>query len=189
MTKRSEQKEQRRREIIYKGLELFVQKGYAGTKTSEIAKELGISQGLLFHYFPTKESLYLELVKLGVQGTELFQGEIDNPYEYIFQVLKEFLERTKVDRMTAKMFILVDRAQNKETTPLAVYEAAKQVTIIEASVPIIEKGQTLGQFRAGDPLALSYAFWNAVQGNMEELARKEEMPVPEPHWLMAILKK
>lgn len=189
MTKRSEQKEQRRREIIFKGLELFVQKGYAGTKTSDIAKELGISEGLLFHYFPTKESLYLELVKLGVQGTEVFQEDIENPYEYLFNILKEFFERTKVDRMTAKMFILVDRAQNKETTPPAVYEAAKQVSIIEASVPIIEKGQSMGQFREGDTLALSYAFWNALQGNMEELARKDEMPVPEPEWLMAILKK
>ncbi|MGL5380248.1 TetR/AcrR family transcriptional regulator [Clostridium sp.] len=189
MTKRSEQKEKRRIEIIYKGLDLFVQKGYAGTKTSEIAKELGISEGLFFHYFPTKESLYIELVKLGVQGTEIFEGDIDNPYEYLFQILKEFLERTKMNRRVAKMFILVDRAQNKETTPPAVYEVAKQVIIIEASVPIIEKGQSLGQFRDGDPLALSYAFWNAVQGNMEELARKDEMPVPEPDWLMAILKK
>ena len=57
---RKEQKEQRRIDILYKGLELFVNKGYKATKITDIADELNISVGLLFHYFKSKEDLYYE---------------------------------------------------------------------------------------------------------------------------------
>ena len=48
---RKEQKEQRRIDILYKGLELFVKRGYKNTKITDIADELNISVGLLFHYY------------------------------------------------------------------------------------------------------------------------------------------
>ena len=51
METRKEQKERRRQEIIYAALELFVSKGYAATKVTDIAKRLIMSTGLLFHYF------------------------------------------------------------------------------------------------------------------------------------------
>lgn len=187
--KRTEQKELRRKEILSKSLELFVQKGYDGTKTSEIARSLGMSEGLLFHYFPSKENLYLELVKLGVQGTEVFDLGIDNPYEALYNALDGFFSRAKENRLVAKMFILVDRAQNKESTPEEVYKVATKVNIIQNSVPIIEMGQKKGIFRSGNPLTLSYTFWNAVHGNMEELAKNSEMEVPQTEWLLSILTK
>ena len=57
--KRVEQKEKRRQEILNAGLDLFIQKGYSATRTAEIAKAVDMSEGLLFHYFETKEKLYL----------------------------------------------------------------------------------------------------------------------------------
>ena len=58
---RKEQKEQRKIDILYKGLELFVKRGYKNTKITDIADELNISVGLLFHYYNSKEELYYEL--------------------------------------------------------------------------------------------------------------------------------
>ena len=51
---RKEQKEKRRKEILAVGLDLFVRKGYAATKTQDISQEAGMSEGLLFHYFASK---------------------------------------------------------------------------------------------------------------------------------------
>jgi AcrR family transcriptional regulator len=187
---RAEQKEQRRIEIMSKALELFAQKGYAGTRTSEIAKALGMSEGLMFHYFPTKESLYLELVKNGAQGTEVFPEKIDDPYKAFYDVLQEFFTRVQENgRLVAKMFVLMNAAQNKDGTPEEVYKIASAVNIVQASVPVIEQGQEKGVFRVGDPLTLSYTFWNAFDGNMVELAKNPEMNPPDPVWLMAILTK
>ena len=187
--KRMEQKEQRRMEILSVALDLFVQKGYAGTKTGEIAKAVGMSEGLMFHYFPTKENLYLELVKMGVQGTQVLEESIADPYQALYMPLCEMLQQAKENPFMAKMFLLMNEAQNKERSPEEVYKVAMGVNVIEKSVAVIEQGQIQGIFREGDPLTLSYAFWNALDGNMQELARNPKMKVPEPEWLMAILMK
>lgn len=42
-------------------LKLFIEYGFHATPTSKIAKEAGVANGTLFHYFPTKEQLINEL--------------------------------------------------------------------------------------------------------------------------------
>ena len=49
MSTRSEQKEKTRQDILAAGLDLFISKGYRATKISDIAKDAGISVGLIFH--------------------------------------------------------------------------------------------------------------------------------------------
>ena len=51
MDTRKEKKERSRQEILYAALELFVTKGYAATKITDIAKSANMSRGLMFHYF------------------------------------------------------------------------------------------------------------------------------------------
>ncbi|MEJ2251165.1 MAG: TetR/AcrR family transcriptional regulator [Candidatus Lokiarchaeota archaeon] len=54
----------RSEEILSEALKLFVENGYHQTRTSDIAKRVGIAKGTLFNYFKTKEdllnTLYLE---------------------------------------------------------------------------------------------------------------------------------
>ena len=49
--------------IIKAASKLFTQKGYAATKTREIAEEADINLALLNYYFGSKERLYKEVVK------------------------------------------------------------------------------------------------------------------------------
>lgn len=55
--------EQYRKELLWKSFDLFAQKGYASITMREIAKELGVSTGTLYHYFPNKEALFLQLIE------------------------------------------------------------------------------------------------------------------------------
>ena len=48
----------RKQEILDGAIKVFARKGYDKTTTADIAKELGISQGLCYRYFPTKEAIY-----------------------------------------------------------------------------------------------------------------------------------
>ena len=48
-------------EIVTAALKLFVEFGFHGTPTSKIAKEAGVANGTLFHYFKTKEDLIVSL--------------------------------------------------------------------------------------------------------------------------------
>ncbi|HNR87664.1 MAG TPA: TetR/AcrR family transcriptional regulator [Spirochaetota bacterium] len=46
-----------RRELLEKCFSIFTRKGFSGVTMREIAKEIGVSTGTLYHYFPTKESI------------------------------------------------------------------------------------------------------------------------------------
>jgi AcrR family transcriptional regulator len=51
-----------RSELLAKSFELFAAHGYAALTMRELAKSLGVSTGTLYHYFPTKEELFHQLV-------------------------------------------------------------------------------------------------------------------------------
>ena len=68
MPTRKEQREWRRQAILEIALDLFISKGYADTKISDIAEKADMSVGLMFHYFESKAALYEELIRIGVSG-------------------------------------------------------------------------------------------------------------------------
>ena len=77
MSKREEQKQQRRTQILGTALDLFIRKGYTATKISDISQAVGMSVGLLFHYFSSKENLYEELIKIGMSGPESMMTQLN----------------------------------------------------------------------------------------------------------------
>src|SRR5437660_10098839 len=53
---------ERKAGIIAAAAALFAAKGFNGTTTREIAKTAGISEALVFKYFPTKRALYAAIL-------------------------------------------------------------------------------------------------------------------------------
>jgi len=51
----------KQKEILAAALKLFVEFGFHGTPTSKIAKDAGVANGTLFHYFKTKDELIVAL--------------------------------------------------------------------------------------------------------------------------------
>ncbi len=51
----------KQRDILDTALKLFVENGFHATPTSMIAKEAGVANGTLFHYYPTKDELIVAL--------------------------------------------------------------------------------------------------------------------------------
>src|SRR5438309_9447723 len=62
---------ERQASIIAVASSLFAQKGFNGTTTREIAKTAGISEALLFKYFPTKRALYAAIIAAKSQLSQL----------------------------------------------------------------------------------------------------------------------
>lgn len=56
-------KEDRPQEITEAALHAFAQKGYAATKVEDVAKRAGVSKGLLYLYFKTKEELFKAVIR------------------------------------------------------------------------------------------------------------------------------
>lgn len=58
--------------IMSAALELFANNGYHATSISEISKKAGISKGLMYNYFKSKEALIMELLSHGLDTMVAF---------------------------------------------------------------------------------------------------------------------
>lgn len=190
METRKEQKERRRQEIIYAALELFVNKGYASTKVTDIAKRANMSTGLLFHYFESKEKLYEELVRIGLEGTNYpKEQKCDHAIEFFEKFAAQLFEYMRQQPVVAKFFVLMAEAQRNEGTPFHIKEITKKVETIEQFVPIIEWGQKEGTIKEGDPRVISNGFWCCIQGIAERYAVNQEIELPDADWIVDIVRK
>jgi len=71
-------REEKRKQIMDVALRLFAMEGYHATSISKIASEAGISKGLMYNYFDSKEALMFNILELGMnQLAELFDPNND----------------------------------------------------------------------------------------------------------------
>ena len=56
-------KEDRPAEITQAAMHAFAEKGYAATRVDDVAKRAGVSKGLLYLYFKTKEDLFKAVIR------------------------------------------------------------------------------------------------------------------------------
>ena len=54
---------ERKRQLLRTAEQLFAEHGYAQTRIADICAAAGVAKGLFYWYFPTKESLFAELVR------------------------------------------------------------------------------------------------------------------------------
>lgn len=59
---REEKSERSRRAVLDAALSLFSHQGYRGTTMRDIAERAGVSTGNVYHHFPDKEAIFLELI-------------------------------------------------------------------------------------------------------------------------------
>ena len=64
MVRISKASEERKQEIIESAQTLFLEKGYLKTKVSDIVKHIGVSQGVFYYYFSSKEAVVEEIIDL-----------------------------------------------------------------------------------------------------------------------------
>ena len=84
-------KEARPAELLAAALDLFVEKGYAGTRLEDVAARAGVSKGTLYLYFENKEELFKAVVRENIvtQLAEAAQEaqHYDGPSETLLQNL------------------------------------------------------------------------------------------------------
>ena len=81
---------ERQKNILKTALDLFSEEGYASTSTKKIAKEAGVSEGLIFRHFKSKEGLLNEIIEQGRKESEVIFKKlavIIDPSDVIQQVL------------------------------------------------------------------------------------------------------
>lgn len=169
-----EQKEQirieRKNQIMKAALRVFAENGIKLTKISMIAAEAGVSHGLLYHYFKSKEEVLHESLKWAITGsTELFQ-EVNvlqlSPLEKIKHFTNIALTEGNSDVFRVIQHILRGKypvpEQSKELIENSSEEYAQQL------LPLIIEGQENGEIIQADPQELLELFLTVLSGLLME---------------------
>lgn len=190
MTKKEEQYEVRKWQILDIALDHFIKYGFHGTSTRKIAQEAGISSGLMFHYFPNKLALYEALVEIGCEKMRMNTVESESPLLFFEKQVEWFLSVAAQNDFVSRMFVFMGLvAVNAKNVSERAAQMMKEHDIEKMSVACIEKGQKLGKIRPGDPLTLSVLFYGSIQGFAESLAVRDNLELPDKECFLAILRR
>ena len=124
--------EERRQEIFDAALKLFGEKGYEKITITDIAKSIGVSQGLCYRYFPSKEVLFDSAIE---QYADILVSQFAEMAENIHMPLKQFIEEMplNVEDQNTKYYAVFHGPQNKK------FHNQLSLKTCEKLVPVIEK--------------------------------------------------
>ena len=150
--KRERRKLARPGELLDAALDLFVEKGFAATRSEEVAIRAGVSKGTLFLYFPSKEELFKavvreNLVRHQTEGAEeiaRFEGTSAELLEYL---MLEWWRRYGATKASGISKLVMSEASN--FPDLARFFQEEVVTPGHAMVrSVLQRGIDRGEFRA-----------------------------------------
>lgn len=108
MSKREQQKQQRRQNIIQIAKELFLEKGVQTIQMQDVADAAGVGIATIFRYFPKKEYLVLATSNsiTAEMATDIGQivGQSVSAYEKIEQILDYYISGTKDPQLRLAKF-------------------------------------------------------------------------------------
>ncbi len=190
MNIKDQQSEFRKNQILQIALDQFIERGFYGTSTRRIAELAGISSGLMFHYFSSKEVLYETLIEIGCNEMVVGEEQGESAIERLEKKVGDFLALIKRNSFSAKMFVFMGMASmNAEDISSKAAELIEAHDIVAQSISLIEQGQKEGSIREGSPEALSVTFYSCIQGIAQVMATKPETVLPEKEWILSIIKK
>lgn len=169
MTHQMDQHRDERREQIKKAaLKVFARRGLIGTKMSMIAKEAGISQGLSYRYYSSKDELFIALVKDAMEETAKAFETLGLMHGSPTDKIRAFTIRM-LDGSNRHSFMLIQQVQTSDEVPDKAKEIVQQyptTSFIEQMFPIFKEGQENGEFSKGDPAELLMLYFSVISGLM-----------------------
>jgi len=188
-------RDERRKQILSTSLKLFATKGLGATKIADIVQESGISQGLLYHYFRSKEEIFVELIRHALEGMNKAARTLEQmpltPTEKISKAITEMLRGMSENEDFARYFLLVAQANFSDAIP----EEAKRVIEKESGLPhevmtrIMQAGQRDGSIKEHRAEDLALVFWVIMKGfALHKAARGAEFRLPDTRILVDFFK-
>lgn len=182
-----------REKIQSAAIQLFAQQGFGTTNVQEIADKAGVSIGLLYRHYKTKEDLFNELVNFALTGLsriiERFESD-ESPAKLLNQFVDEVYNDMVSGEDLANLMILMSQsffsrgATNEDQNGVADVNR----NLLNATSKLIERGQTLGEFVSGDSYEMAMFFFAAIQGLAEmKVMLKDQFIMPSVAILTAFL--
>jgi AcrR family transcriptional regulator len=191
----SQIKDERREQILLAALKVFSRRGLAATKISDIAEAAHLSNGLVYHYFESKEDVFIELVSQAVELSAAALKEIDamplEPLDKIRAIAEQVMKAIHETENSAFYFLLMVQACVSDANPEEVKEIMQKASVPdEIILKIVTEGQKKGCIGAGNAGDYVMLFWAAIQGlALSKIAQGERYEMPNPELLLRMFRK
>ena len=137
----------RREEIVNAARDLFSRKGFHGTSMPDIAHAAGISTGLIYYIFPSKEDILLACCEeVAILHLDLFNeaNHITNPLERFDYIVRELY--TSLDVGSKRLIIMYrDSSTLPRETRQRILSMIKNLD--SRFLALFEEGQQAGVFK------------------------------------------
>jgi AcrR family transcriptional regulator len=185
-------REETKEKILAAAKEVFARKGKAA-KMSDVASEAGVSPGLAYHYFPSKDAIFLALVRQSIRPTDellaIVQRIPGTPRDRLTRILTAMLERRRKDPGFYQFFY---QAMASDSLPADLRGQIRQhgLSMREIIRGLIVEGQAAGEIDNDDPDKLVSALLACVDGlsRMVQLSPENaEKQMPDAGIILRIL--
>lgn len=151
-TPRQRRKDARPQELLDAALALFVEKGFAATRSEEVATRAGVAKGTLYRYYPSKDELFKAMVRenlsVHIAESAVQAAQYDGP---IAELLGQMMQAwwAKVGHGNAGVVCKLMMVEARNFPELAKFYVDEVITPSQNLIGgLIERGIRTGEFRA-----------------------------------------
>ncbi|WP_028545399.1 TetR/AcrR family transcriptional regulator [Paenibacillus taiwanensis] len=184
-----ELRKERCEQIMSAAVELFAKNGINSTKISDIAKQAGMSHGLVYNYFKSKEEIYVSLLNKNINSFKHELVRITQMQATADVKLQCLVEQVYVCKWEDVLFhqSFVDQFMTSDSTSAELKDAVKQQMKenLQLVTSIMADGQATGHIVDGSPSVLAYYFLSCLQSIL--LAEAKDLSFIEQDSAMHVL--
>jgi len=179
--RRARRREARREAILQVATPLFVRRGFAATSLDDVAAALGLTRPAIYHYFPDKHQILLEIVERGFANLSKeareIAGQKGRAIDKLERIFTLHLARVAADPQA--IFLVIAEAQDLAPAARATLRRRRQAyeTVLSS---LLEEAVSDGDIVASDPRLLikamvSMANWVYAWYNPRGLYRHDDI--------------
>lgn len=158
---------ERKNQIMQAAIKVFAENGIKLTKISMIAKEAGVSHGLLYHYFSSKEEVLHQSIEWAMETATVQENMASlNTIEISALEKIKLFTQFAFQESNSDVFRVVQHIEKTEDVPentKALVRNAGQI-YIEMFFPLFKHGQENGEIIEGDTKEIVNIFLSVISG-------------------------
>ncbi|MBN1522977.1 MAG: TetR/AcrR family transcriptional regulator [Spirochaetales bacterium] len=164
--------ENMRQEAIAKitkaALLVFADYGYQSTTMNHIMQVSGLSKGLVYHYFPSKEKVFFHLVETALEISKRTWNEALNSTGTAWEKIKRLTEYLVRSSFTEENFlyscIILQAMTQSKSVPGLLEFIGMNGKHYQLFPPLIVEAQQAGDIEQGDPGVIISAYFAMFHG-------------------------
>jgi AcrR family transcriptional regulator len=165
--------------ITKAALEVFAAYGYYGSTMEQIMRVSGLSKGLVYHYFPSKESIFFHLVDSALEiSRNTWKDAFDSPgtaWEKIEKLSNNIVKIAFTDESSLYSLIMIQATTQGKGIPGLMEHIYQHLAYYSELQPLIVEAQKSGEAAQGDPDVLALTYIALIQGFTLFLINDDEM--------------